>query len=405
MESQELTVEFLWGRLRNNEDIALIDATVDVWWRDRARVSGLAAIVGLGLREDKELRFSEARVQVTALPALIGTLPLVRYNYPLPGKDPLDGTYAVEGNPGASLKWESTLGAVACDYNLNISGFDGFHWHVDTLPEITVRPPIPLTVQEYFGSWLTPIRQIATFLTGQSQKVTKFTVGRAPAGGAAPEGTFPRRFKVYAGGLGQTKYRSSRPNPLELRPMYCLAELPYDFPLLITRWTELTATLPQALTPYLNTLFLAALPPRAQFLYTVQALEAIHRAVEDPAVYAEHMATRAKVLARSKELGLDKELRTFLHERIDRHGGPSLRRRLENLLSRVPPSIQQVDTANLLAERVPAMRDDLAHGLREYEPTVLLPFIRAMKTLADAHLLQLLDLEPEHALRLSTTTS
>lgn len=137
---QDLSTDVLWGRLRNNEDIALVDARLEIWFPDRAIVSARAAIVGLNLRSEESLLFPAAEAQITALPALIGTVPLKGYRFPSETVDPLEGSYEVEGNPEASLEWTSPNGALSCRYDLRVGGM-GFdctstlcRWSKSALP-------------------------------------------------------------------------------------------------------------------------------------------------------------------------------------------------------------------------------------------------------------------------------
>lgn len=399
---QVLSSDVLWGRLRSNEDIALIDARLEIWFPDRAIVSAAAAIVGLNLRSGESLLFPAAEMQVTALPALIGTVPLKSYRFPTAeNMNPLEGSYEVEGNPQASLEWTSSGVSAFCRYDLRVGGWDGFRFHVDTLPMVEVRAREGLGLLDYVKVWATPLVQLATFFTGRKQEITSLALLRDRSEHPDVDGR-PRsrqRVKVYGSGLGQLVYKAERPDPSQPRPMYVFAELPYDLPQLLERWRRLTTDIPQALRPYLNTLFMDNLPARARFLYLAQTLEAIHRSLEDSTVYETHASMRDAVLKRTKELGLEKHLRTFLHERIDRHGGPSLRRRLEELIEALPNDLREAAFANSLPERVPEIRNDLAHGLKDYDQDELRPIDEAMKLVADSHLLRILGLAPERAFR------
>jgi ApeA-like protein/HEPN superfamily Apea-like protein len=399
---QDLSTDVLWGRLRSNEDIALVDAGLEIWFPDRAIVSARAAIVGLNLRSEKSLLFAAAEVQVTNLPALIGTVPLKSYKFPRSETtNPLEGSYEVEGNPEASLKWTSEDGTLSCRYDIHMGGWDGFRLHVDTVPLVEIRPPKGLTLLDYVDVWVTPLLQIATFLSGRKQQITQLALLRDRSEHSdSGRPTSRQRLKVYGSSLGQSVYAAARPDPSQPRPMYAFSELPYDLLELLERWRRLTADVPQALKPYLNTLFMEDLPARAKFLYLAQTIEAIHRSLENPGVYTTHKSMRDAVLKRVKELELEQPMRAFLHDRIDRHGGPSLKSRIENLVDTVPGNIQNVALVADLASQVPRVRDDLSHGLKDYEPQELRPFIRAMKLLADAHLLGILELSPDHAVRL-----
>src|SRR5207249_3855244 len=76
------------------------------------------------------------------------------------------------------------------------------------------------------------------------------------------------------------------------------------------------------------------------------------------------------------------------------------RRRLRDLVDKLPSSVQDRPNVLELADTLPAIRDDLSHGLQEHEPDELRPLIEAMTLVVDAHLLRLLGLEPSWATRL-----
>lgn len=398
---QYIETPALRGRLRNHEEVVLLDAELQVWWEDRAFVSAAAAVVGLNLWSH-EPAFPELEMQVEGLPAVIGTIPFARYEWPASEKlNPLDGVYRATGNPSAHLEWPIDGGGkLKCDYDVTMRQ-DDFQQTIRTSPIIRVAPEQPHDLFEFVEHWATPLRQLVTFQLGERRQITWLNLRghpREPRREGAP--TLRSQFRVYGTEIGQESYSAERLSHDQSRVLFRFTELDAGLPATLRRWHELVAAESHAMKPYLNTLFIADLPIRARFLYLAQALEGLHRSGDPPEGDVAFTAERERILKLVKELGLPKADRAFLHDRLPRYGGPTFRARLQELIDDAPDVVRARDSVAELPQRLSSIRDNLSHGLQEHDPDELKPLTRTMKLLADAHILQRLGLDGSWAVRL-----
>jgi hypothetical protein len=152
----------------------------------------------------------------------------------------------------------------------------------------------------------------------------------------------------------------------------------------------------------------ADLPPRAQFLHLVQALEALHsyeHRIEDEAAQTAFTAERASALEALNEAGLSQATLTFVRKNWSTRKQESLSRRLNDLIERIPASVRKslttpdmtaiadllgVTEKPTLANQYQRLRNDLSHGDRNFDVRALLPWVRSIETLCRGHALRLL---------------
>ena len=153
------------------------------------------------------------------------------------------------------------------------------------------------------------------------------------------------------------------------------------------------------------------LPKRAQFLYLVQALEALHgyeHRKTDTAAAESYQARRKETVERIQASGASEEDIRFLKKAWSSRPREDLARRLRSLIRHkdLPPiareTVESLASTVVFAEvsessveqAIRHVRNDLAHGNRNYAEQDLRRWTDVLDALCRAHLLRLLGCPP-----------
>jgi hypothetical protein len=158
-------------------------------------------------------------------------------------------------------------------------------------------------------------------------------------------------------------------------------------------------------------LFQPDLPPRARFLYLIQALEARHSFTThaaDAKAQRAFATRREQVVEAAARAGLALDDLRFLKAEWSKRRTDSLERRLLALLNELPPPVRQSTesdarldpirsqlvaadaNATTFQAQLRVLRNQLSHGDRNYPDYELEPWVAVVETICRAQLLALL---------------
>ena len=395
------------GRLQNNMDIVLVDAVAEPFMLDSGFLHSRAALVGLGVAQVPEQRYSVCRVQVTGLDPLFGRPPL--REVAVPRNSPfIDATFSARGEPASSQVWKEEGIEIRCSYDMKASGPNFYHHELSFVPIVTLKAEASLTLDEWLDDWVAPLVWLTTLATGQQQKISwlglKSTSDQSP-----PDGATEATAQVFGAGISQAPYRSTgRPVDDEgrrIRSLIALSDSGLSLPALLRRSKSIEATANPFPELY-RLVLMTELPERSRFLYLVQALEGLHgfeNRVRLEASAEEHRTIRSAVLKRLAGV-LDRKDADYLRDTWPNRPPGNLARVLQELNTELPSSAsasieplretelgREFGQAEPVIDMLRGIRNNLAHGDRGYDNTALAPWNDVLDRLARAHMLRLLD--------------
>jgi ApeA N-terminal domain 1 len=402
--SQEREYERLVGRLRTNHDVVLSDVGLHLWLPGRLTGGAAHAIIGLGVDQVADDRYDRVDIQISGLDEFFGTVPLRDWQWPkLPEEEQ---RYSVTVNPDAFFKWDEECDGVEieCGYDRSLP-LNHFRFELAFAPSVTFRAPGGLAIADWMQQWLQPLLEIVSFATRSSQRVgwlrAASGTGRERVDGA-----------IFGPGIAQTQYQAAADARLSTRPpIFTLVRPKGSLPSLLREWRTLRTGASAFLELYVTAQ--SDLPARARFLFLIQALEALHGSeaeVEDQASQARFKTRREEVIAEVERLGLNPRHKRFLRDKWAKRMPDDLARRLTELIRQLPAPVrddlEHQDMSVILGrlnedapdergfetlpERLRALRNQLSHGRRSYTDAELRPWLRAVETISEAHVLRLL---------------
>jgi hypothetical protein len=254
------------GQLRNNLDVALIDASVSHELPGQSRLQADLAVCGANLRENTDLLFDEITFQVTGLTALPGVPPLRYFELPASmrgGERPPE--FRATWNDEAERSWPAGAeDTVRMHYLGSFSHPQLYTMSVTASPVVTVSGPArPL--RQWLSEYARPVTELASFATGRPQVITwaevKFAGGHGPC-------------VVFGSVLTQQDEVASRPHPSELPLVHCGPD-GAPLPRLLAGWEALKTEHP-TFVDYFVSISTAALPVTSRFIALTAALEGFH---------------------------------------------------------------------------------------------------------------------------------
>lgn len=394
------------GRLRTGHDFVVTDAEVSVWVPERTLGAGRFAVVGLGIAKAART-YPRVRLQVTGSDLLFGIPPIKSTQFPDPKKFQFEGAFGATLNRASIQRWEDPASklAITCSYEGNFSLTSRYRHQLLFAPVVELEGE-PATVDEWMKEWVRPLLGLTALATGAPQRLSWLTVHAAPED---PKGEEPGASGVLFGsGLWQAPYQADEPElrrDPEWRPLLTLRELPIGLPAVLQAWRDLEASDNPFLELYRSVLFQQDLPPRARFLYLIQAIEGLHgyehrRADEN--AQARFRAKRQEVIDDLGSAGVASKVLRFIKDTWSKRRSDSLDRRLRDLIAAMPDDAQkrlehrgmplstelEADGEKRLEQKLRRLRNDLSHGTRRIEDVDLAPWVGLLETVAQFHLLR-----------------
>ena len=406
------TFERIRGRLRSGLDVVLTDAHVSIWFPERSLGSARHAVVGSGVAAALGDAYPRMRCQITDLDLLFGASPVTSVSWPAEGTPPLHGHFGIDLNPDAHHEWPDDANGITleCTYDIQFPLSSGHEHYVAFAPTVMIAVDAPLTVDQWVSEWVMPLVRLATLATRRPQRLSWLTVNTASRSALEDERMRSNTGTVFGSGIEQAPYEAEYREgwrEAENRPLFTLASLPISLPDLVRRWRALDLADNPFMELYGLALRQADLPPRARYLYLVQALEALHSLEhedEDAEAQDEFERRRSEALEELRKVELPDGIHRFVKQNWGKRRIDSLDRRLKCLIDQLPELVQgrltpppgEVVTALVADGDLPieslfrVLRNDLSHGNRHYPDPGLRPWVTLVETLCRAHALRLL---------------
>jgi hypothetical protein len=208
---QQHSVPVLHGILSNGGSVLVTDATVIYWTGGVGNIRGAAALVGsprfMGFVRPEladigrsEVLVTAVEVQVGALDAAMGTVPISSVRNPvISEKNPRNEWTAIL-NDEMRLKWERDGVTFDVGYDGRMRAADGFEFKLAWSPKATFEFARPLTVAEAIRQFVQPLRNVLSVATGSPQPITYLA--------AKPDGESDFR-QIFGSGCKQAPYQST----------------------------------------------------------------------------------------------------------------------------------------------------------------------------------------------------
>jgi hypothetical protein len=403
----EIELPRLVGRLRSNEEVVVIDAALAEWFPQRFQGFGRWAIVGLDIVGVPDDSYKHVSFQISDTDLWFGTHPLSKITWPRPSQR--TKTFSATVNRAAHRVWRDTRNGITVDLGYpHTYSLDPYRFGLTFAPVFDIHSREPLSLDDWRDQWIAPLVDLASIATKRPQTLSWLNVHHG-------EGRSRRRGTVFTGGIHQAPYTAHydeewRRYP-DRRPLFTLARLPVTPMKLVRAWRSLQEGDDPFVELYRAALFQPDLPPRARFLYLIQALEGRHSFASheaDAKAQLAFAARREQVIEAAARAGLAGDDLRFLKGEWSKQRRDSLERRLLALLNQLPSPVResiesdarldplrsQIITAEANATTFHAqlrvLRNQLSHGDRNYPDRELEPWVAAVETICRAQLLALL---------------
>lgn len=399
---QYLDSEVLSGRLATGANVVLVGARITHWSPDRGHISGAAAVLTLDqVAGDAEPRFSRIELQVHGLDAVAGVAPLQRMSWPSrEDARHLEGIWSAEGNPDSSQEWSDDDAVVRLEYDATVRTFDPYSYRMGFSPVVRIESSEPLTIREWVDWWVEPVRRIVSIATAAARDVS-YLATRSPA---AERST--ARGQVFAAGITQEPFESLQERVREMRPAVILKVDEVSLLALVRKWQRLETHHHPLIETYGSMLTSRDQHPRSKFLLLVQAIEGLHghEGAEKYKRQQRRHAEQRQNFVRAAAEHLDPAAMRFLKRNLRRYPPTSLEEALSAMVAGVPIDLTSSLDRTELVKAVKAVdrntqtamgalrvvRNNLAHGLRGYEPHLLHQVVTILERVVRAQALRLL---------------
>ncbi|WP_157155922.1 HEPN domain-containing protein [Diaminobutyricimonas sp. LJ205] len=399
---QTYVVPKVAGRLLNGQAVVLVDASVEIWFPERATIRARAALVGRESLAADELLVKRIEVQIEGLDAVAGIGPIGKVKIPMKreeGQKYLDWSWEAVGNPDSTQVWSDADAELELQFYSSVTAPEAFFFRVTFSPIVHIRPAEPLEFDDAFSSWIEPLRRVISLATGRKEKITYLALSLA-------DGDTVRRFDVFGTSLHQAPYSSRGNDILKVERAFLLSPEDMSLLALLRHWQQLQDEHHPLLETYASMMFAPEQHPRSRVLLLIQALEGMH-GHENAAAFSRrttvHKEKRDAALSEAARL-LSKDVVKFLRECLSRRPASSLQQVLGETLAAVPVDVtSRLDRSDLVTEvmrdpRKPTnsfdalrlVRNDLAHGSRGYDTEALHDVADLLDGVIRAHLLRLL---------------
>lgn len=390
------------ARLANGATAVITDARVMYWFPEHGAISGAAAVVAAGGHADVDApSYEHMEVQVQHLDALAGVAPLKHMSFPTAeDRAHLDGTWSVDGNPDSSQEWSDSGIQLRLEYDATIRTFDAYSYGMAFSPAVRVEATGSLRIADWVEQWVQPIRRITSIATGKACDLTYLAVRPAAEERRAPRG------QVFGVGITQAPFSSSQADVRDAGSAVFLKHDDISLLSLVRAWQAMTQDRHPLIETYGSMLHARDQHPRSRFLLLIQAIEGTH-GHESRGRYQErrdaHVRSRDDVISSVQE-HLDSSQLRFLKANLRKGPLTGLEQSLSAMVTTLPVDLMpRIGESALVAEAkagplgptttasaLRVVRNDLAHGLRGYDPHDLHEVVTLLERVVRAHALRLL---------------
>jgi hypothetical protein len=261
--------------------------------------------------------------------------------------------------------------------------------------------------------WVRPLLGLAALSTRSPQRLCWVTLHtHRHEGESGPSG---RSGVLFGSGISQEPYQADEPDEWrdpERRPLLTLRDLPLGLPVVLAEWRALEASQNPFLELYPSVLGQPDLPPRARFLYLIQALEGLHAFEHrrgDKKTQRAFEARREAILTDLVSASVAGETLRYIKRNWSRRRIDSLDRRVRDLVAAMPDVARgraddemlplwadlEADGQTRLEQKLQRLRNDISHGSRRFDEEDLEPWVGLLELVARSHLLRLMGIDPE----------
>lgn len=408
---QRTELPALRASLANGGTLILLDAVLSYWSPGSGHIGGSAALLSKGsgffgrltgvveASEQSAPRVTSARVQIAALDAVLGTVPIHKVANPgIPGA-PKD-QWTAHTNPDADVEWASGGAMLRVGYAGRMRAMDGYEFGLRFSPVATLELTDGVMLRELVDDYVEPLRRIIAIATGRSRDLTYLAVELEGEKGW---------FQVFGSAITQQPFESSLQEVHDTSTAILAHGDELSLLDLITRWRQLRSEHHPLVETYGSMLHTVDQHPRSRFLLLIQALEGMHgtetREQYDKRV-AKHTAHRTAVLEKLKGLAaedLPAEHRRFIKENLPKRPSSSLNDALVAMAEALPvngmdalastalvKSLRASGRATTTPDALRHVRNDLAHGNRGYDLDELDEVVTVLERIVRGHALRLL---------------
>lgn len=411
---QEVETEVLTAQLSTGANAILTDVRITYWSHGRGHISAAAAILTLDSPSaEAEPRYCRIEFQIEGLDAVAGVAPLKRVRWPFSDDlRYLEGTWSAEGNPDSSQEWSDDQVVMQLGYSLTARVLDAYAFRMRFSPVIRIEVQSGLTIREWIDQWVQPIHRVVSIAIGESTALT-YLATYTPSGDQST-----RRGQVFGIGITQQPYESSLERVRDMNSALMLKSDDASLLAITRKWQRLEADRHPLIETYGSMLSSHDQHPRSRFLLLIQAIEGLH-GYETRKEFEErcqrHEEQRAKLLD-TAAAHLSPDDMKFLNRNLRRDPPTGLEDALRTMILALPVDLTAKLGATALIRSTKddeprsrstfgalrVIRNNLAHGLRGYDPHDLHLVVQVLERVVRAHALRVLGCPPqvlERALR------
>lgn len=401
---QRSSYPVLRGRLRNNQELVLLDVSVTTLFPEQSSFSARAALVGFP-QSDFADSFHKIRLQTIHLDRVIDYAPLAETKLPKPKPGEALEWWARE-RTSRYHEWVGESGAkLSVGFDARARTADPYELYVRYAPVGEIHLPSGLPFASIVSNWLEPLTGLMTVIAGEAASLTY--VELTPSSGHEQE----RRLQLFGSGITQMSYASKPWNGRDVKPAVRIGPESEDLLVLVESWRTHAANRSPLFETYTSLAGVSGDHPRHRFLLLLQAIEGhyghvhVDKIAEDRVRFAE---ARTRHLALIDETSLPSDTKRFVKKHLRSRLDPQLRDALTWAIGLVPEIAESnLASASLVAEMqgrdgfdgtwpdaLRLLRNDLSHGTRGCDPFALRELVTILELVVRAHVLLALGVNP-----------
>lgn len=394
---QRYSYPVLRGRLRNNQELVLLDVEVTTWFPEQASFSARGALVGFPPPSAGD-QFTKVRFQTLHLDRIIDFAPIAETKLPQPTAGEALEWWARERS-SRYHEWAETSGiTLSVGFDARARTADPYELYVRYAPIGELHLPSPVTFATIVSSWLEPLTGLLTVIAGEAAPLTYVEL---TARVGDEEG---RRLQLFGSGITQAPFASNPWNGKDVRPAIHLGPDSQDLLELIQSWVVHVKSRSPLFETYTSLAGVSGDHPRHRFLLLMQAIEGHYGHVHMDAI-SEHRdrfaEARKEHLTAVKEASLPAATTKFIKKHVRSRLDPQLREALTWAMAPVPEvATSKIASSAIVTETqsreecdgswvdaLRLLRNDLAHGTRGHDPYALHEVVKSLELVVRAHVL------------------
>ncbi|MEU8632488.1 hypothetical protein AB0C38_09995 [Amycolatopsis sp. NPDC048633] len=395
---QSVEVPALIGSMSNGANVVLVDARVEYWLPNQARITAAAAVITLAdVSDTEEARFASFKIQISGLDAVTGVSPIRRTNFPEKGAA---GTWSAELRSDFEQEWCDAEASMTLTYYGSFRSFDPFAFRMGFSPVLECELLNAVSLHRLLDEWINPLRRVISVATGRSETITFLSVCSKIESDRGRDG------QLFGSGITQDPYESTQEGVIKVNSPLRLKTQEISLLDLVRTWQGLMVAHHPLIETYGSMLHTADQHPRSRFLLLLQAIEGTygHETRESfTRRQKKHDDLRGEIIGLVRE-SLDGGQLKFLERNLGKRPPGGLENAINWLAKRLPGDVRKtLESTDLVAavkaEPVKArnsadalriIRNNLAHGTKGYDDFELRGVVRVLELIVRANALQLL---------------